>query len=106
VGCSPVEVAADIAINTMARDMEEVTFLSKMEVLCHGSALIEVMNECKNDGIMTEDELRNNASAIMGVTQINEEQKAWIAKVLGAAPDWRLANSRISYDKHMARMKH
>lgn len=96
-----VDTASLLALTTLALDISEAgSDLTKvLNYFSHGMAMIGVLAEFKDNGLMSEAQFQNDALAIKGVATINKEQPDWIAKILSdpIAGQERLAVSYLKY---------
>jgi len=102
-GYNSVETASHIAFTTMALDIKEANnnALTLMIILQHAYALLEILKEYKDNGMMNPTQWKIDADAIIGIARITKYQKEWVDKVLSdpIAGKERLAKSRINYNR-------
>lgn len=100
-GYSEVETASHIALTTMALDIKDAGFDMNIliEISIHAQALLKVLKEYKDKGMIHPTQWQNDSAAILGISYVDEKQEDWIEKVLSdpIAGKERLANSRINY---------
>ena len=98
-GYSVIDTASHIALTTMARDISEAgnNIEKLIKFVPHASAIIEILEEWKNQCLMSEMQFQNDGKAFLGIVLIDAQQENWINKVLAdpIAGRERLANSRI-----------
>jgi hypothetical protein len=99
-GYSEAETASHIAHTTLALDVKEAgTDIEKLlGFLPHGMALLEVLKDYKDRGMMRESQWQNDSTAVFRVITVDEHQEEWIAKILSdpIAGKQRLATSRVA----------
>lgn len=99
-GYSEVETASHIAHTTLALDVKQagndIDKLSRF--VPHGMALLEVLKNYKDRGMMRESQWDNDATAVFRIINIDEHQEEWITKILSdpIAGKQRLATSRVA----------
>jgi hypothetical protein len=100
-GYNAVETASHLSLTTLALDVREAgTDIEKlMRFMPHAMALLEVLKEYKDKGMMNPTQWQNDANAIARVSTVDEHQEEWIEKVLSdpVAGKERLATSRVDY---------
>ena len=106
-GYSPAEVASHLALTTMALDIKNVG-LSMEKLLWfvpHARALLDVLKSYRDQGLMREAMWKNDATAVHGISTVDNQQVPWIDKVLSdpIAGKERVANSRINYVERYGR---
>lgn len=98
-GYNAVETASHLAFTTMARDIRKSGegALALMAFQRHGAALLDVLKEYKDRGMMNPTQWQNDSRAIIGITTVNGEQSQWLDTVLSdpVAGKERLAKSRL-----------
>lgn len=93
-GYSDVETASHIALTTMARDIKEAgTDIAKLIAFVpHGRAILEMLKEYKDAGMMHPTQWQNDSNASYGIMMINEHQQDWVNQILSdpwqARNDW------------------
>lgn len=101
-GYSEAETASHLALATLAHDVKEAGFdLQKsMALVAHAGAMIDILGELKNAGLMREIFFKNDGSAMLKVAIPSSEQTSWIDKVLSdqMVAQERVATSRIDYN--------
>jgi hypothetical protein len=100
-GYSEVETASHIALTTMARDIKEAgTDIAKLiAFLPHGRAILEMLKQYKDAGLMHPTQWQNDANAFYGIMMVNAHQQEWVDQVLSdlVAGKERLATRCIKY---------
>ena len=98
-GYNSVETASHIALITLALDIKEAGFdIEKLAAFIpRAEAHLKVLKEYKDRGMMDPALWKNDATAVFGVTMVDEHQEEWIEKVLSdeMAGKGRLAKSRL-----------
>lgn len=99
-GYSHCETASHLALATLARDAKDAGFdITKLIALVpHARAMIDVLTEYKNAGLMRDELFKNDARAILGVVIVEKGQPEWISRVLSdpVIAKERVATSRIN----------
>jgi hypothetical protein len=102
-GYNEVETASHIAHTTLALDVKEAgtDILKLAGFLPHGMALLEVLKDYKDHGLMNPTQWQNDSTAVFRIVNVDQHQEEWIAKILSdpVAGKQRLATSRIKYRK-------
>jgi hypothetical protein len=101
-GYSPAEVASHLALITMALDIKNVGLSTQLLwFVPHARALLDVLKSYRDKGLMREAIWKNDATAVYGISMVDNKQVQWIDKVLSdpIAGKERLANSRINYEE-------
>lgn len=100
-GYNEVETASHIAHTTLALDVREAgtDILKLAAFMPHGMALLEVLKNYKDRGMMRESQWQNDSTAVFRIINVDQHQEEWIAKILSdpIAGKQRLATSRITY---------
>ncbi len=99
---SPAEVASHLGLATLALDAKEAEMdITKLiALLPHARAMVEILSEFKESGLMREEIYKNNSHAILKVVIPDKNQPIWIERVLSdpmVAKD-RVAISNINYN--------
>jgi hypothetical protein len=101
-GYNEVETASHIAFTTMALDIKESGNNARklMPIFLHGHALLEVLKEYKDKGMIHPAQWQNDSLAIFRIATPDMRRNQWIEEILNdpLAGKERLAKSRINYD--------
>ncbi|MBY5329565.1 hypothetical protein [Rhizobium leguminosarum] len=102
-GYTPFEAASQIALGTLARDVREAgtNMLKLMAFLPHARAMIDVIHEYADRGLLRNSLSENDINAMMRVVTVAPEQNAWIDRVLSdpIIAQERMAMSMVDYSK-------
>lgn len=100
-GYNEFATATQIALVTLAADIREAgTDITKlMAFMPHTMAMIEIMKEWKDKGVLPQAIFENDGRAMVKVATVSSEQNEWIDKVLSdpVAAAERVANCRLDY---------
>ena len=98
---SHVETASHLALATLALDAKEAgdDITKLMALLPHARAMVDILTELKNAGLMREELFKNDARAMLKVVIVDRDQPAWIERVLcdPMIAKEHMATSRINY---------
>ncbi|HSH97390.1 MAG: hypothetical protein ACAH07_08485 [Methylophilaceae bacterium] len=102
-GYNVVEAASHIAFTTMALDIREAgdDIAKIISFLPHREALLKILKEYKDKGMMNPTQWENDAAAIFHISNVDQHQIPWIQKILSdpIAGKQRLAVSRVQYQE-------
>jgi hypothetical protein len=102
-GYTPFEAASQIALGTLARDVRATgtNMLRLMAFLPHARAMIDIIHDYTDRGLLRNSLSENDINAMMRVVTVAPEQNAWIDRVLSdpIIAQERMANSIVDYDK-------
>jgi len=102
-GYNEFATATQIALVTLATDIRaaghDITKL--MSFMPHTMAMIDIMKEWKDRGVLSQAIFENDGRAMVKVATVSPEQNEWIDKVLAdpVATAQRVANCRLDYLK-------
>ncbi|PDT81803.1 hypothetical protein [Sinorhizobium sp. BJ1] len=102
-GYDEFATASQIALVTLATDVRvagrDITKL--MAFVPHTMAMVDILKDWNDRGMLKEDIFQNDARAMVMVTRASPEQEGWLNKVLSdpVATAERLANCRLDYMK-------
>ncbi|MBL8578351.1 MAG: hypothetical protein JNK47_14095 [Mesorhizobium sp.] len=102
-GYSHSETAMNLALVSFARDCKAAgTDILRLAALAaHASAMMKILAEYRDAGVLRDDLFKNDMRALMKVAVVDQDQSTWIERVLSdpvAAGDI-VATSRINYDR-------
>lgn len=104
-GYSPVESASQIALATMATDIKDAgtDILRLMGFMPHTRAIIDILHEYTDRGLMRQSLSENDMRAYMGIAVVRAGQQEWIARVLSdeVLSNERLATSKVDYSRYV-----
>ncbi len=100
-GYNEFATATQIALVTLAMDIRDAghDIMKLMAFVPHTMAMIDIMKEWKNKGVLPQEIFENDGRAMMKITTVSPEQKEWLDKVLSdpIATKERLAHCRLDY---------
>jgi hypothetical protein len=102
-GYSHAETASHLALATLARDAKEAEndIMKTMQILVHARAMLSILAQYRNSGLMRQELYQNDGRAMIGVAMVDKEQGSWIETVLSdpIISKERVAKTRINYDE-------
>jgi hypothetical protein len=102
-GYSDAETASYFALATLARDVKDAgDNIEKLAAfLPHATAMLKILKEYKDAGLIREALWKNDTTAIWHVANVDKEQLSWIERVLSdpVISNDRVAVSRIDYSE-------
>ncbi|MDX1216290.1 hypothetical protein GOL99_12170 [Sinorhizobium medicae] len=100
-GYDEFATATQIALVTLATDVREAghDITKLMAFMPHTMAMVDIMKDWKDRGMLREDIFQNDGRAMVKVATVSPEQNEWIDKVLSdpVATAERLATCRLEY---------
>ncbi|MGV4796287.1 hypothetical protein [Rhizobium sp. F40D2] len=100
-GYNEFATASQIALVTLATDIREAghNITKLMAFMPHTMAMIDIMNEWKDRGVLPQAIFENDGRAMVKVAMVSPEQNEWIDKVLSdpVSTAERVAQCRLDY---------
>lgn len=104
-GYSQLETASRLALVTLAWDVKEAgtDIVTLIAFVPHARSMVDILTQYQKQhpGLMREELFKNDALAMLKVVMVDQDQRAWIERVLSdpTIASERVANSRIDYRK-------
>ena len=99
-GYGIVETSSYIALMTMATDVKTNKIpTALLGINFHSNAVVKLLNDYFTQGLMDEEQFKNDITAFRNLTNVNESQFEWVDKILTDCykGEPTLAVSRIDY---------